>query len=131
MAKNKHKGADLKVIESAPIEDQSEESPSSSEIADVELVVAHPDGITMNPDDEYKSKNNIPMDAMLARSREQLPRYFRQNDQVFVTEALPEGMQFGTPIWFHLITAPADVEALEAYYIARRMVTGRGYKLGN
>lgn len=136
--KNKNKDADTSkdVAVTTPVVSESSESTEEK----IEAVEAEelPPTLTIKPkedeDMEYKRKNNIPLDALLARDKSHLPRYFRQHDNIIFTHALPDQALASiktTPIWFQVIAAPHDVEVLENLYNARMLAKSKGFLIVN
>jgi len=99
----------------------------TSHIEEAQVVsetIAHPVLTTSSTEAEielYKAHHNIPPHALLAWRKNQLPKYFRQNNSVFFRDwlAVHGENQFDTPIWFELIGNPHEVEILESLFIAR------------
>lgn len=81
----------------------------------------------------YKAHHNIPVTALLAWGMSELPRYFKQNDNVIFKDRLPYSpvAEFDTPIWFEVISSPNEVEALEELFRARIAASSRGLKIVN
>jgi len=80
----------------------------------------------------YKHKFNIPANANLAWALNELPRYFRQGDAILFRHALQIAPgPYTTPIWYQVISAPAEVAIMEDLLNARLASESAGLKIAN
>jgi len=106
---------------------------SKQQVAAAEPVIIPSKAEILSDTDAYKTKFGIPLESELAWHYNDLPKYFIQQDRIFIKDKLPSTHrnEFETPIWFFRVTSPLVTEGLEMIIVGSAIVNRYGFNLGN